>query len=29
MYREWKKLEFQKRIMYDFGNNKTDRKTKI
>ena len=28
MYREWKKIEFQKGIIYEFGNNKTERQTK-
>jgi hypothetical protein len=25
MYREWKKIEFQKNIVYEFGNNMTKR----
>jgi hypothetical protein len=25
MYREWKKIEFPKSIIYEFGNNKAER----
>jgi hypothetical protein len=25
MYREWKKIEFQKEYLYEFGNNKIER----
>jgi hypothetical protein len=28
MYTEWKKTEFPKRIIYEFGNNKAERQTK-
>ena len=28
MYREWKKIEFPKKYMYEFGNNKAERQTK-
>jgi len=28
MYREWEKIEFPKSIIYEFGNNKTERQTK-
>ena len=28
MYREWKNIEFLKSIIYEFGNNKVERKNK-
>jgi hypothetical protein len=28
MYREWKEIELQKRMVYEFVNNKTNRQTK-
>jgi hypothetical protein len=28
MYRQWKKIAFQKSIIYEFGNNKAERQTK-